>query len=415
MTDGINRVIDQTIIEAPTSQTVLERQFARNSKGDTTPSVENAKKLIFKNTKSVLVTNFDRGQPNQDITVMGDGHTTAAHNTKIRRSGGEAGLLEADKVYRFTYFDGQWIEDAGGAGGENEAGANGLSAYEVAVENGFVGTEADWLASLVGPSGADGADGAPGVDGIDGVNGVDGTDGAPGTDGLSAYQVAVNDGFVGTEADWLASLVGAPGADGADGVDGTNGTPGSVWYNGSGAPAGGLGVDGDYYVDDDTGDVYQKVAGVWGIVANIKGADGAAGGGFSRVHETFTSSASIPTGDTETGFWTMSSGLSWVIFRINVDQPFRLRLYGNSAYRDNDLARPVGTDPGVPDSSGTVEDHGLMIELRFPTATNHSWPMSPPALLGTDSIPTDSKIYYSLQNLGAPGVLTVDIWHLPIG
>ncbi len=32
-------------------------------------------------------------------------------------------------------------------------GANGLSAYEVAVANGFVGTEAAWLASLVGPAG----------------------------------------------------------------------------------------------------------------------------------------------------------------------------------------------------------------------------------------------------------------------
>ena len=30
------------------------------------------------------------------------------------------------------------------------AGANGLSAYEIAVVNGFVGTEAEWLVSLVG-------------------------------------------------------------------------------------------------------------------------------------------------------------------------------------------------------------------------------------------------------------------------
>lgn len=33
-------------------------------------------------------------------------------------------------------------------------GAAGLSAYEVAVANGFVGTEAEWLASLVGPAGS---------------------------------------------------------------------------------------------------------------------------------------------------------------------------------------------------------------------------------------------------------------------
>lgn len=34
-----------------------------------------------------------------------------------------------------------------------------MSAYQLAVANGFVGTEADWLQSLVGPQGAPGADG----------------------------------------------------------------------------------------------------------------------------------------------------------------------------------------------------------------------------------------------------------------
>lgn len=38
---------------------------------------------------------------------------------------------------------------SGGGGG----GADGLSAYEVAVANGFLGDEAAWLASLVGPPG----------------------------------------------------------------------------------------------------------------------------------------------------------------------------------------------------------------------------------------------------------------------
>lgn len=37
------------------------------------------------------------------------------------------------------------------------SGAEGKSAYDVAVENGFVGTEAEWLASLVGAPGTDAA------------------------------------------------------------------------------------------------------------------------------------------------------------------------------------------------------------------------------------------------------------------
>jgi len=37
---------------------------------------------------------------------------------------------------------------------------------------------------------------------------------------ISPYDVAVQEGFTGTEAEWLASLVGAPGADGADATGG---------------------------------------------------------------------------------------------------------------------------------------------------------------------------------------------------
>ncbi len=36
-----------------------------------------------------------------------------------------------------------------------------------------------------------------------------------GLDGKSAYQIAVNNGFVGTELEWLSSLQGNPGSDGA--------------------------------------------------------------------------------------------------------------------------------------------------------------------------------------------------------
>ena len=53
----------------------------------------------------------------------------------------------------------------------SEKGKNGKSAYEIAVEHGFVGTEVEWLESL---RGADGKDGLPGKDGKNGVDGKDG-------------------------------------------------------------------------------------------------------------------------------------------------------------------------------------------------------------------------------------------------
>lgn len=56
-----------------------------------------------------------------------------------------------------------------------------------------------------------GPKGDPGTPGADGTDGTDGTNGLPGDPGKSAYQSALDNGFVGTEADWLASLVGPQG------------------------------------------------------------------------------------------------------------------------------------------------------------------------------------------------------------
>lgn len=47
-----------------------------------------------------------------------------------------------------------------------------------------------------------------------------GEKGEMGPSGNSAYQVAVDEGFGGTEAEWLASLIGAPGARGEAGPAG---------------------------------------------------------------------------------------------------------------------------------------------------------------------------------------------------
>lgn len=43
---------------------------------------------------------------------------------------------------------------------------------------------------------------------LKGQGAIKGEKGDPGNNGLSAYEVAVNEGFTGTEAEWLASLKG---------------------------------------------------------------------------------------------------------------------------------------------------------------------------------------------------------------
>lgn len=51
----------------------------------------------------------------------------------------------------------------GPQGNTGATGANGLSAYQVAVANGFAGTQAEWLASLKGEKGDQGDQGPPGI------------------------------------------------------------------------------------------------------------------------------------------------------------------------------------------------------------------------------------------------------------
>ena len=51
--------------------------------------------------------------------------------------------------------------------------------------------------------------------------------------GKSAYEIAKENGFNGTEAEWLASLKGEPGAAGASGKDGKNGKTPYVGDNGN--------------------------------------------------------------------------------------------------------------------------------------------------------------------------------------
>lgn len=83
--------------------------------------------------------------------------------------------------------------------------------------------------------GPEGPQGEPGRDRADGAPGRDGQDstvpGPPGPDGLSAYEVALDNGFEGGEAEWLASLIGRAGRDGTDGRDGIDGKDGANGAN----------------------------------------------------------------------------------------------------------------------------------------------------------------------------------------
>ena len=80
-------------------------------------------------------------------------------------------------------------------------GADGASAYEIAVENGYTGTEAEWLTSLKGQKGERGEKGEKGDTGEQGLQGIQGEKGEKGDTGAA----------------------GKDGMNGTDGRDGANG------------------------------------------------------------------------------------------------------------------------------------------------------------------------------------------------
>jgi len=202
----------------------------------------------------------------------------------------------------------------------NFGSLNGKSAYEIARDEGFVGTEDEWLASLHGTNGVDGTDGTDGrnlqVKGTQanlaaiqalpspvdqdawvaldtghlhirvGAAWIDagpfrGEDGQDGVDGKSVYQIWLDAGNSGTEAEFLATLKGADGEDGVDGTNGTNGTNGrNVTIKGSVAnqaalPAGA--AEQDAYTTQDTGTLYMWISGAWVNLGQFRGPKGDTG------------------------------------------------------------------------------------------------------------------------------------------
>lgn len=93
-------------------------------------------------------------------------------------------------------------------------GEKGSSAYQIAVEQGYQGSESDWLSSLKGDKGEKGNTGAKGNPGQDGA------------DGKSAYAIAVEHGYENSEDEWLLSLKGEKGDPGDRGLQGVPGEKG---------------------------------------------------------------------------------------------------------------------------------------------------------------------------------------------
>ena len=126
--------------------------------------------------------------------------TLALAKKYTRESLEGAGALKGEKGDPFTYND-FTPEQLLALKGED--GIDGKSAYQLAVDGGFVGTETEWIASLKGETGPIGPVGPQGKTGETGATGPQGKQGEVGPKGDS-YQI--------TEADYaaIASMVSVP-------------------------------------------------------------------------------------------------------------------------------------------------------------------------------------------------------------
>ena len=151
-------------------------------------------------------------------------------------------------------------------GANGEKGTDGKSAYQIAVEQGYQGSESDWLSSLKGDKGEKGNTGAKGNPGQDG------------TDGKSAYAIAVEHGYEDSEDEWLLSLkgdTGERGEKGDTGLQGERGEKGETGQQGEQGPKGEKGDRGDRGLQGVPGEKGEKgdagVAGKDGFspIANV--------------------------------------------------------------------------------------------------------------------------------------------------
>ena len=136
-------------------------------------------------------------------------------------------------------------------GANGEKGTDGKSAYQIAVEQGYQGSESDWLSSLKGDKGEKGNTGAKGNPGQDGA------------EGKSAYAIAVEHGYEDSEDEWLLSLKGEKGDTGERGEKGDTGLQGERGEKGETGQQGEKGEKGDAGVAGKDGtDGFSPIANV---------------------------------------------------------------------------------------------------------------------------------------------------------
>lgn len=164
---------------------------------------------------------------------------------------------EDSRLYLKGDTEWKFISDLSGA-----QGIQGLSAYQVAVQHGFEGTEAEWLISLKGEKGETGPKGDKGDTGEKGATGERGPQGLQGERGLQGVQ-----GEKGEQG--IQGPVGPKGEQGEQGIQGIQGPQGEPGPQGpKGDTGSGLNIKGE--LDSESQLPQEGVSGdAWLIAGNL--------------------------------------------------------------------------------------------------------------------------------------------------
>lgn len=184
---------------------------------------------VLKNAGTVNVSAF-----------CGDRHTANIAQFMVVQSGYTEGEMPSEPtptVYEqiLKNFEGKQDKLVAGDGikinGNVISAVDAKSAYVIALEHGFIGSEDEWLASLKGAKGEQGEQGIQGVQGEKGQNGKDGTNGTNGIDGVDGKDgIGITNAEINVSGELTltysngtsANLGKVVGADGKDGVDLSN-------------------------------------------------------------------------------------------------------------------------------------------------------------------------------------------------
>lgn len=164
---------------------------------------------------------------------------------------------EDSRLYLKGDTEWKFISDLSGA-----QGIQGLSAYQVAVQHGFEGTEAEWLISLKGEKGETGPKGDKGNTGEKGDTGERGPQGLQGERGLQGIQ-----GEQGEQG--IQGPIGPKGEKGDQGERGPQGPQGQIGPQGpKGDTGSGLNIKGE--LDSESQLPQEGVSGdAWLIAGNL--------------------------------------------------------------------------------------------------------------------------------------------------